>query len=204
MTDFEILAAAMAYTKASIEGAGSLKGAPCTIDSIVPITGGSRVTFAWEDNSGETHTSTMDVMNGANGEDGNDGDDGVGISSITFKETDVDGNNVYTVNLSDSNSYDIICPKGPQGQTGATGNGIASIEKTGTSGLVDTYTITYTNGQSTTFTVTNGNGAEITIDSAMSDSSENPVQNKVIKSYADGLVGTFTATQWTNVESVLA
>ena len=28
--------------------------------------------------------------------------------------------------------------------------------KTGTSGNVDTYTITYTNGQSTTFTVTNG------------------------------------------------
>ena len=45
---------------------------------------------------------------------------------------------------------------GPQGQTGPTGNGIASITKTGTSGLVDTYTILYTNGQSTTFTVTNG------------------------------------------------
>ena len=47
-------------------------------------------------------------------------------------------------------------PQGPQGETGATGNGIASVEKTGTSGLVDTYTITFTNGQTTTFTVTNG------------------------------------------------
>ena len=46
---------------------------------------------------------------------------------------------------------------GQTGATGATGNGIASIEKTGTSGNVDTYTITYTNGQATTFTVTNGN-----------------------------------------------
>lgn len=45
---------------------------------------------------------------------------------------------------------------GATGQTGATGNGIASIEKTGTSGLVDTYTITYTNGNTTTFDVTNG------------------------------------------------
>lgn len=35
------------------------------------------------------------------------------------------------------------------------GNGIASIEKTGTSGNVDTYTITYTNGDTDTFTVTN-------------------------------------------------
>lgn len=34
--------------------------------------------------------------------------------------------------------------------------GIASIQKTGTSGLVDTYTITFTNGVTTQFTVTNG------------------------------------------------
>ena len=34
--------------------------------------------------------------------------------------------------------------------------GIASIAKTGTAGLVDTYTITYANGDPTTFTVTNG------------------------------------------------
>lgn len=47
-------------------------------------------------------------------------------------------------------------PQGAQGATGPTGNGIASIAKTGTSGLVDTYTITYTNGNITTFTVTNG------------------------------------------------
>lgn len=47
-------------------------------------------------------------------------------------------------------------PAGPAGPTGPTGNGIASITKTGTSGLVDTYTITYTNGNTTTFTVTNG------------------------------------------------
>lgn len=39
---------------------------------------------------------------------------------------------------------------------GDTGNGIESIEKTGTSGLVDTYTIQYTDGDSTTFNVTNG------------------------------------------------
>ena len=39
---------------------------------------------------------------------------------------------------------------------GETGNGIESITKTGTSGLVDTYTITYTDGTTTTFDVTNG------------------------------------------------
>ena len=45
---------------------------------------------------------------------------------------------------------------GSPGLPGATGNGIASITKTSTSGLVDTYTITYTNGDTDTFTVTNG------------------------------------------------
>lgn len=44
----------------------------------------------------------------------------------------------------------------PRGNTGATGNGISAIIKTGTSGLVDTYTVTYTNGQTMTYTVTNG------------------------------------------------
>lgn len=33
-----------------------------------------------------------------------------------------------------------------------------------------------------------GSGGEITIDAEMSDTSENPVQNKVVKSYIDGTV----------------
>ena len=201
MTAQEAYILAKAYTKAAIEGAGSLKGASCQIQSIEAITGGHRVTFEWEDNDGVSHTDTMDVMDGA------DGSDGVGISSITYKETDVNGNYVYTVTLTDTNTYDITCPKGPQGATGATGatgNGIASIAKTGTSGNVDTYTITYTNGQTTTFTVTNG--VTPTVDSAMSDSSENPVQNKVItaalgdKADADDLgdISTLTTTDKTD------
>lgn len=175
MTALEAYILARAYAKALVEGAGALKGAPCQIQSITPIAGGNRITFAWENSEGETETDTMDVMGGA------DGSDGVGISSITYKETDAHGNYVYTVTLTDTNTYDIICPKGAQGETGetgATGNGIASIAKTSTAGLVDTYTITYTNGQTTTFTVTNGES--ITVDSAMSGSSTNPVQNKVI------------------------
>lgn len=43
-----------------------------------------------------------------------------------------------------------------KGEAGDDGNGIVSIAKTSTSGLVDTYTITYTNGDTDTFTVTNG------------------------------------------------
>ena len=42
------------------------------------------------------------------------------------------------------------------GDKGETGNGIRSLGKTSTEGLVDTYTVTFTDGTTTMFTVTNG------------------------------------------------
>ena len=53
---------------------------------------------------------------------------------------------------------------GPEGPQGEDGNGIASIAKTGTVGLVDTYTITMDNGATYTFTVTNGKDGTSTIE----------------------------------------
>lgn len=162
MTTQEAYLLARAYTNKVAEGGGAAKGAACQIKSITAITGGHRITFEWEDNAGNVETDKMDVM------DGTDGAAGVGISTITYKETDAQGNYVYTITLTSGSTYDITCPKGPQGATGATGAdgadgqdgadgvGIVSITKTGTSGLVDTYTITYTNGTTSTFTVTNG------------------------------------------------
>ena len=48
-----------------------------------------------------------------------------------------------------------------KGADGADGNGIVSITKTATVGLVDTYTITYDDGTTTTYDVTNGqNGSK--------------------------------------------
>ena len=46
--------------------------------------------------------------------------------------------------------------KGDKGDTGDTGNGISSIIKTGTVGLTDTYTITFTDSTTTTYDVVNG------------------------------------------------
>lgn len=69
---------------------------------------------------------------------------------------------------------------GPQGVKGV---GITSILKTSTTGLIDTYTITFDDGTTTSYGV--ANGANLTIDTALSDSSENAVQNKVIKSEID-------------------
>ena len=48
-----------------------------------------------------------------------------------------------------------------KGADGANGNGITSIVKTSTVGLVDTYTITYDDGTTTTYNITNGqNGSK--------------------------------------------
>lgn len=44
---------------------------------------------------------------------------------------------------------------------GKDGRGIASIEKTSTEGLVDTYTITYTDGTTSTFQITNGRSTTV-------------------------------------------
>ena len=80
-------------------------------------------------------TNTITILNGKNGKNGLNGQDG---------KDGVDGQDGAKGE------------KGDPGSTGATGNGIANITKTGTSGLVDTYTITYTNGTTTSFQVTNG------------------------------------------------
>lgn len=85
------------------------------------------------------------------------------------------------------------------GDDGEAGNGIASITKTGTSGLVDTYTITYDDGTTTTFTVTNGSNASVTIQTAWgsttSDSkvpseklTKDTLDTKIAKSSTSGLV----------------
>lgn len=184
------------------------------------------------------------------------GEEGNGISNIT-----VNSDYSLTIHMDDGSSYSTPPVRGPQGEDGV---GIQSIAKTGSSGLVDTYTITLTDGSTTSFTVTNGtdgqdgfsptitvtnitgghrltitdkNGtrtvdvmdgaqgdpgfsptvtvvditgghrvtitdstgshsfdvmdgtdAHITVDSALSDTSENPVQNKVIKEEVDGLI----------------
>lgn len=54
----------------------------------------------------------------------------------------------------------LLSSGGGGGTPGPAGVGIQKIEKTGTDGLVDTYTITYTNGQTSTYTVTNGADGE--------------------------------------------
>lgn len=85
-------------------------------------------------------------------------DDGVGIESIvqTTTSNDDGGENVITITLTNGNKSTFKVKNGSKGSKGDTGNGIKSIAKTSTSGLVDTYTITFTDNTTATFTVTNG------------------------------------------------
>ncbi len=91
-------------------------------------------TITYTDNT----TSTFTVTNGANGQNGATGPQGP------------------------QGEQGPVGPQGPQGeqgvpgQTGAAGLGIASVTGPVSNGLVDTYTITYTDNTTSTFTVTNG------------------------------------------------
>lgn len=69
---------------------------------------------------------------------------------------------------------------------GPAGKGIQSITKTGTSGLVDTYTITYSDGTTSTFTVTNGSsGADIVTSWETTPSNEKVPSEKLTKDTLD-------------------
>ena len=78
-------------------------------------------------------------------------------------------------------------------KTGVDGKGILSIEKTGTQGLIDTYTITYDDGTKTTYEVENGSGIY---------SIEKTGTVDLIDTYTitmeDGSTSTFTVTNGTN------
>ena len=72
---------------------------------------------------------------------------------------------------------------------GEKGKGIVSIEKTGTSGLIDTYTVKFDDGTVSTFTVTNGK--EI---SGISKTGTSGLVDTYTISFNDGTTETFTVT----------
>lgn len=60
--EFEIIGMLRTYVKQSLEGAGALQGPPCQIQGIVDNGDGTQtVTFLWEDNGGDTHTTEMNT-----------------------------------------------------------------------------------------------------------------------------------------------
>lgn len=101
----------------------------------------------------DSSLSGMGALKGASAQIQSITDNPDGTHDIVFEWEDNEGN-TYTDTLVVRDG--VNGTNGTDGTDGTNGVGIASIEKTGTSGLVDTYTITLTNGDTETFTVTNG------------------------------------------------
>ncbi len=110
-------------------------------------------------------TSTFTVTNGANGQDGQQGIQGnPGADGHTPIVTIGENGNWFIdgvdSGVSARGSQGETGPQGPAGNDGADGVSVVSIVKTSSDGLVDTYTITYSDGTTSFFTVTNGKDGE--------------------------------------------
>ena len=80
---------------------------------------------------------------------------------------------------------------------GQEGQSIKSIKKTGTNGLVDTYTVTLTDGTESTFTVTNGK--EI---SSIDKTETSGLVDTYTINFNDGTTSTFTVTNGKGIKNV--
>ena len=76
---------------------------------------------------------------------------------------------------------------------------MTSVEKTGTDGLVDTYTITFSDGTTSTFTVTNGESN--VIESIELTGSSELVDTYTI-TYSDGSTKTYTVTNGKGINRI--
>ena len=81
---------------------------------------------------------------------------------------------------------------------GAAGKGIESIEKTHTAGLVDTYTITYTDGTRWNYEVENGNG----ITSIAKTGTSGALTDVYTITFDDGTTETFNVTNGNGITSI--
>ena len=93
--------------------------------------------------NGNWWIGTTDTGISAKGEDG------------SSPEVKIGDNGNWFINETDTG----VSAKGEKGEKGDAGTAVKSIEKTGSNGNVDTYTITFSDGSTTTFEVTNGKDA---------------------------------------------
>ena len=108
----------------------------------------------------------------------------------------------------DFNLGHVVGDTGPKGDTGDTGNGIASIVLRSTSGKVKTYRITFTDGNTFDYQVTDGSDASVTIVSSWnSTTSDSKVPSeKLTKDSLDAKANTghtHTISDVTNLQTNL-
>lgn len=119
--DVTTLALAQAYAR-NLLGGGATAGKNVTIESIVAIDGGNRITFGYTDNDGVAQTKTLDVMDGKDGADGKNGTNGTNGKDGTSATHSWNGTVLSITSASGTSSADLKGEKGDKGDTGAAGN----------------------------------------------------------------------------------
>ena len=148
-----------------------------------------------------TNTGTLTAPNflfAFSGLKGEGGGGGGGTSDLLWRPIVDSSGNISWIRSNSTVAPETQNIKGAQGEIGV---GVDSINKTSTSGLVDTYTITLTDGNTSTFTVTNGEKGDtgnqgergIGISSIAKTSTIGLVDTYTI-TYTDGLTSTFDVT----------
>lgn len=101
--DIATLAAAKRYTNETVIGMGALKGAPCTVKSVTPVTGGNEVILSWTATDGSVTENSFVVK------------DGVSVVGVSIDTT----TNSLIIELSDGSTKNAgVLPKGEKGDTG--------------------------------------------------------------------------------------
>lgn len=159
MKDVEIIGMLKAYVKASLAGVGALKGAPCQCVITVNADGTHKVTMKWVDDNNVTHTDSFDVLNGQVG-----------------KFADI--SDVSLTNLADGQvvAYNSTTQKWENVANSATVNTLNSVGDVMINTVQDGQALVWSDILSKWVNKDVG----ITIDNALSSTSENPVQNKVL------------------------
>lgn len=100
------------YTDNTVDGLGGIKGAPCTVKSVVDIDGGKRITLEWESNSGVKQTQSFDIM---------DGEDGANV--VEWSQIQQSGTKIAEININGV-STDVYAP------TDGGGGSLDAVETT--------------------------------------------------------------------------
>lgn len=112
MNGVQALALAKKYTADTADSLGSLKGAPCEIQSITydPVAGTVTIVFSWTGTSGQVQTDTAVIHDGKDGVDGEKGDKGAkGDTGTSITGFDTVGNTLI-IELSDGTSSEVEIP----------------------------------------------------------------------------------------------
>ena len=117
----EVYGALRNYINQTLVGMGALKGASAQLSNVYDAQAGTNtMTWKWEDNEGEEHTTTVVVYDGAPGAPGTPGDPGDdGFSPKITVKTDTSNTYILTIQTADG-SFDTPNLKGSGGGGGSS------------------------------------------------------------------------------------